>query len=206
LARTASIDARTVRTVALAMFAERGYRATTMGDIGAALGIRGPSLYRHIRSKQDLLAEIMIETMETLIADQRAARAAGGDVAVQLRRVVEAHVRFHATHREQAFVGNREIGNLEPHHRDRVLRLRRRYENGLRDLITDGVKSGAFNIEAKRLASYAILDMGVGVATWFRPDGVHSAAEIAYAHADFALAMLCRAPDTAALDVDAEEP
>lgn len=137
--RQQTVDARTISAAALRLFAERGYRATTMSDIGAAIGIRGPSLYRHVSSKQVLLGEIMVETMRALIADQQAALDAGGDVSVQLRRIVEAHVRYHAAHREQAFVGNREIENLEQPYRDQVLRLRQTYERGLRTVIERGV-------------------------------------------------------------------
>ena len=186
--------ASTVRSAALSLFAERGYRATTMADIGAAVGIRGPSLYRHVRSKQDLLAEIMIDTMTELLALQAAAQAAGGGPEQQVRRMVEAHVRFHAGHREQAFVGNREIDSLEPPNRDRVLGLRSRYERGLREVISGGVADGVLQVGSARLAAYAILDMGIGVATWFRSTGPHSADEISYAYADYALSMLAPAP------------
>lgn len=179
-----------VQRAALSLFAERGYRATTMADIGAALGIRGPSVYRHIRSKQDVLAAIMIQTMNLLLAGQNTAIEAGGDAAQRVRRMVETHVRFHALHREQAFVGNREIGNLEPANRDKVLELRRQYENGLRDVIAEGAKAGLFSVTSARLASYAILDMGMGVAAWFREGGPSSSDEIALAHADFALGLL----------------
>lgn len=191
-----SLDAEAVRGAALSLFAERGYRATTMADIGASVGIRGPSLYRHVRSKQELLAAIMADTMTQLIAAQTAAIAAGGDEVRMVRRMIEAHVRFHAANREQAFVGNREIDNLEPPHRARVLRLRRRYEHGLRSVIARGSTSGIFHVTSARLASYAILDMGTGVATWFRRDGPHTVDEIAYTYADYAIALLCPAqPD-----------
>ena len=185
-----SLDAATVRDAALRLFAERGYRATTMADIGAALGIRGPSLYRHVASKQDLLAAIMTDTMRELIARQRAAAAAGGDPAQVVRRMVEAHVRFHAANREQAFVGNREIDNLEPANRAPLLELRRRYADGLRAAIAAGRDASVFRVVSDRLAAYAILDMGIGVSAWFRADGPHSADEVAYAYADYALAML----------------
>jgi AcrR family transcriptional regulator len=187
--RTQAVDAAAIRAAALELFAAHGYRSTTMADIGAALGIRGPSLYKHVQSKQDLLAEIMVDTMTVLIAEQRTARQAGGDIVVQVRRIVEAHVRFHATHREQAFVGNREIGNLEQPHRDKVLQMRRLYEQGLHQAIAEGTRCGVFTIENPRLASYAVLDMGIGVATWFRADGPHTADQVAYAYADFAIAM-----------------
>jgi AcrR family transcriptional regulator len=161
-----SVDPEAIQAAALALFAERGYRATTMADIGAALGIRGPSLYRHVESKQILLSRIMLATMHTLLADQEAALAAGGDVVVQLRRMVEAHVRFHARHREQAFVGNR------------------------RAVIELGCAQGRFNVPEPRLASYAILDMGIGVAAWFRADGPHGVEQVAYTYAGQATRML----------------
>lgn len=182
-----TVDSATVQVAALTLFAEQGYRATTMADIGAALGIRGPSLYKHVASKQDLLAAIMVATMKALIHDQKAALDAGGDVAVRLRRVVEAHVRYHASHRHEAFVGNREIASLGPTQRRRVLALRARYEHALREVIEEGRRAGRFAVSSARLASYAILDMGIGVAAWFRPDGEYSADEIAYAYADQAL-------------------
>ena len=182
-----TVDAAAVQAAALALFAEQGYRATTMADIGGALGIRGPSLYKHVSSKQDLLAGIMVSTMNALIHDQSAALDAGGDPPLRLRRVVEAHVRYHASHRQEAFVGNREIASLDPPHRRRVLALRSRYERALRDLIQEGCRAGLFTVPSARLASYAILDMGIGVAAWFRADGEHSADDIAYAYADHAL-------------------
>lgn len=200
LASRAAIDSDTIRSAALRLFAQSGYRSTTMADIGAALGIRGPSLYKHVGSKQDLLVQIMVGTMNALIDDQDAARRAGGDVRTQLRRMVEAHVRFHALNAEQAFVGNREIGNLEQPHRDRVLALRDQYERGIRDAVADGVEAGVLTTPDPRLASYAVLDMGIGVATWFRPDGSRTADQIAYAYADFALSIFgaIRTPQSAA--------
>jgi AcrR family transcriptional regulator len=185
-----AIDAAAVQAAALTLFAERGYRASTMADIGAALGIKGPSLYRYFRSKQDVLVEIMTSTMTTLLAAQAVAHTSTRDPVVAVRRMVEAHVRFHAAHREEAFVGSRELGSLEKPARNSVLELRRRYEGRLRAAIADGVKAGEFAVGSERLASYAILDMGMGVAAWFRPAGPHSVDEVAYAHADFALALL----------------
>jgi AcrR family transcriptional regulator len=63
-----------VRTAALSLFAERGYHATTLADIGAAVEIRGFTLYRHVHSKQDLLADIMTGAMNHLLALQTVAR------------------------------------------------------------------------------------------------------------------------------------
>ncbi|MFB6676714.1 TetR/AcrR family transcriptional regulator [Streptomyces sp. NPDC056390] len=176
-----------IRLAALRLFAEQGYRSTTMTDIGAAVGIRGPSLYKHVASKHELLAEIMIGTMEQLIADNIAAVSGTDDVREQLRRSVEAHIRYHARHRLEAFVGNREIGNLDPPDQERVLGRRSDYERRYRELIERGAAEGAFEVRSARIASYSILDMGIGVASWFHEGGEFSVDQLAYQYGDIAL-------------------
>ncbi|MGW6361414.1 TetR/AcrR family transcriptional regulator [Streptomyces sp. NPDC055092] len=176
-----------IRLAALRLFAEQGYRSTTMTDIGAAVGIRGPSLYKHVASKHELLAEIMIGTMEQLIADNIAAVSGTDDVREQLRRSVEAHIRYHARHRLEAFVGNREIGSLEPPDQERVLSRRSDYERRYRELIERGAAEGAFEVRSARIASYSILDMGIGVASWFHEGGEFSVDQLAYQYGDIAL-------------------
>ncbi|MFB9183854.1 TetR/AcrR family transcriptional regulator [Dactylosporangium sucinum] len=179
--------AELIRVAALELFAARGYSLTTMDEIGERAGIRGPSVYKHVRSKQDLLAGIMRHTMDALLEGQRVALASSSDAETRLRRVAEAHVRYHARHAAEAFVGNREIGSLDQPHRDDVLDRRAAYERGLRQLIVEGVESGRFRPPSVRLASYAILDMGMGVAMWFRPDGELSEDEVVYQYGEMAL-------------------
>src|SRR5262245_6526917 len=73
---------------ALTLFAEQGYLGTSMKDIAAALGLRAPSLYNHVDSKQDLLREIMYRSANELLSSHRAAVATTGDVVEQLRRAM----------------------------------------------------------------------------------------------------------------------
>ncbi|MDT7709062.1 MAG: hypothetical protein QOG20_4669 [Pseudonocardiales bacterium] len=178
-----------IRTAALELFTRRGYEATTMSDLGAEVGIRGPSLYKHVASKQDVLVDIMTTTMDALLAAHRAAVSSTTDPTERLRRAVEAHVRYHARHRREAFVGNREIRSLIEPHRSAVLARRAGYEQSFRSLITDGVAAGRFHVASPRLASYAILDLGMGVATWFR-EGEFDENEVAWQQTDFALRLV----------------
>jgi AcrR family transcriptional regulator len=179
-----------VRTAALELFAAQGYRATTVDEIGARAGIRGPSVYKHFRSKQALLVDIVVGTTDALLVAQRTAIRDGGDVRDQLRRAVEAHVRFHAEHPREAFVAGREVDSLAEPHRSDVLRKRSDYERRLRRLVETGVRDGVFEVGSPRLAAYAILDMGAGVAGWFRPGGAVSQDELATFYADLALRLV----------------
>lgn len=179
-----------IRAAAMELFTRLGYEATTMADIGAAVGIRGPSLYKHVASKQALLVQIMTGTMDALLAAHRSAVATTTEPVERLRRAVDAHVRYHARHRLEAFVGYREIRSLIEPHRSAVLARRAEYEASFRTLITDGITAGRFSATSPRLASYALLDLGMGVATWFRDDGELSENTVAWQYTEFALRLL----------------
>ena len=179
-----------IRRAALELFTRQGYEATTMTDIGNRVGIRGPSLYKHVTGKQELLVQIMAVTMAALLTEHDRAIAGTDDPTERLRRAVEAHVRYHARHRLEAFVGNREIRSLEEPHRDSILAQRAKYEGRFRKVITDGAAIGKFHVASPRLASYAILDLGMGLAVWFREDGELSENEIVWQYVDFALRLV----------------
>ena len=66
------------------LFSQRGYYGTGMEDIAAEVGLRASSLYNHVRSKQELLAAIMTETMRDLLAAYEQA-SARGSAAERLR-------------------------------------------------------------------------------------------------------------------------
>lgn len=184
--------AEAIRDAALTLFADRGFRATTMKDIARAVGVRAPSLYTHVRSKDALLTEIMVTTMDDLIKGFHLAVATTRDPVEQLRHATEAHVRYHTRHRREAFVGNREIPSLKPGARRIILDKRREYSMLFRDLIDRGSKEGIFLRSSPRLVAYAILDMGIGVAAWFRPDGPYTVEELVQSYGEFALRLACR--------------
>ena len=179
-----------IQAAALELFATIGYRATTMADLGEAVGMRAPSLYKHVESKHELLDDIVTGMMEELLRRQRAALDAGGDVRDRLRRITAVHVQYHAEHRYEAFVGHREIDSLEEPHRARILELRREYETAFRRLVHDGVRLEMFTTSSDRFSSYAILDMGIGVSAWYNPTGPVTPTELAASYAGFALRML----------------
>ncbi|WBB52473.1 TetR/AcrR family transcriptional regulator [Verrucosispora sp. WMMD573] len=184
---------------ALRLFAERGYRATTMADIGDAVGIRGPSLYKHVGSKQEILAGIMTATMNRLLANHHAAVADCADVTERLRRATESHVRFHVRHRLEAFVGTREISSLDERNRQGVVDQRARYERAFRDLIEEGRGSGHFRVSSAKLASYSILDLGMGTSVWYREGGGLTEDQVVYQYGEFALRLVgVRTADDAA--------
>ncbi len=182
-----SID---VRDAALTLFAERGYHATSMKDIAAALELQAPSLYNHVTAKQEILRDVMAETMTSLTKITKSALASSPDTVEQLRRAAEAHVRFHARHVREVRVGNHEIAALEQPHRSVITKLRKDYSNMFVELIERGVAEGVFETRSPLLAAYAILQMGIGVSMWFKPGGPLSEDDIVFQYGDIALGVV----------------
>ena len=66
-------------SVALELFAQRGYRATTMDDIAEAAGVTKPLLYQHFSSKRAMYLELVDSiAQDLLVAIQRAVSEADG--------------------------------------------------------------------------------------------------------------------------------
>jgi AcrR family transcriptional regulator len=176
-----------IREVALTLFARFGYHGTPLSLIATELGIRTPSLYNHMRAKEDLLRDIVADTTEQVWDDYKAAVDSVDDVAERLRRAVTTYALRHATHRREALIVNRDVGSLPEPARTQVLDLRRRHERAIRGLIQEGVELGRFHVQTPALASFGILEMCVSIARWFRDDGPVPAEAVAEQYGDYAL-------------------
>lgn len=75
------------------LFAERGYSGTGVDDIGAAVGITGPSVYKHFPSKDAILVAIGQRSALRLEAGAMAAALTTSDPARLLDLLVDSYVR-----------------------------------------------------------------------------------------------------------------
>jgi AcrR family transcriptional regulator len=76
----------------IALFARRGYADTSIDDIGATVGIAGPTIYNHFASKHDILIAGLLRGHDQLQEILRVARAEGTGPADVLRRLSDGYV------------------------------------------------------------------------------------------------------------------
>ncbi|MGW4368215.1 TetR/AcrR family transcriptional regulator [Nocardia takedensis] len=76
------------------LFARRGFTGVSMDDIGAGVGMAGPSLYNHFAAKTDILAAVMYRGDEWLWMDLNRVYAHAADPRDGLRRLIDSYIRF----------------------------------------------------------------------------------------------------------------
>ncbi|MBB1254067.1 SACE_7040 family transcriptional regulator [Streptomyces alkaliterrae] len=113
------------------LFAERGFHGVGVDEIGAAVGISGPGLYRHFAGKDAMLAELLVGISERLHdgGRMRLAETTGtGDSPDRaLDALIEGHIDFALDDRALITLHDRELDRLRDDDRKRVRRLQRQY-------------------------------------------------------------------------------
>ena len=125
--RRTAVRRRELIAAAARLFAARGYYAVTVDDLGEALGIPGPALYRHFSSKQALLVAVFDQVIEMQREDLKDALAEATDPASALEAMVQLHVRFSVEQRETMAVWRQEYHNLPEADSWRLRRAQRLY-------------------------------------------------------------------------------
>jgi len=124
----AKADRRAALLAAAArLFADAGYDRVTLEDIGGAAGISGPAVYRHFAGKQAVLAAILLDASEGLLAGGRSVIERDQDAAVALRDLVAFHVDFAVSNAAVIRVQDRDLDSLADPDRRTVRDLQRTY-------------------------------------------------------------------------------
>ncbi|QIX60315.1 TetR/AcrR family transcriptional regulator [Hymenobacter sp. BT18] len=175
LSRKAQID-----QVATDLFRRRGFAATSMRELAAALGIEAGSIYSHIRSKEEILHRICFGLAESFMGGLRAAQTElPATPAGQLRRAIENHVRVLIQDTAASTVFLHEWRHLSEPALTEFQHLRQQYEAEFRELIAQGVQTGALYTPDPAFAALTLLASLNWLPSWYRPDGPLTADQIA---------------------------
>jgi AcrR family transcriptional regulator len=188
--------ARRLMLSGLRSFAERGYHATTTRDIATGAGMSPAALYVHFPSKAALLFAISRSGHEQTLQLVTAAIARGeGDPVAAMRHLVAEFVAWHAAKHTVARVVQYELNSLPETELAVVVELRRTIERRVREVITDGVRAGVFDVSDVRTAGRAVLSLGVDVARWYDDAATTTPAQLGERYATLILRMLGADPD-----------
>ncbi|MCW2614405.1 MAG: TetR/AcrR family transcriptional regulator [Frankiales bacterium] len=117
------------------LFAERGFRGTSVGDIGAACGISGPAVYKHFPNKDAILSRLLVDISEQLVDGGRSVVQGTPDPEQALTALVDFHADFALAEPDVIRVQDRDLASLPDADRAVVRRLQRSYVEAWTDVL-----------------------------------------------------------------------
>ncbi|WP_022886951.1 TetR family transcriptional regulator [Glaciibacter superstes] len=112
---------------AAALYARSGFNGVSIEDLGTAVGVSGPAVYRHFTGKQAVLAALLVGVSEDLVFGGRAVADQADDAASALRSLIAFHVDFALSNPDVIRVQDRDLDQLADEDRHRVRALQRSY-------------------------------------------------------------------------------
>lgn len=176
-----------LHAAATRLFRQRGFHATSMQDLGEALGMNRGSLYHYISAKDELLWTILTRALDIL--EERVLPVLESDAPAvdRLTGAIREHLRVAADHADELSLIQIEWRALDRERQAEMIRRRDAYEARWRATLEAGIADGSLRSFDVRLAGIGILSACNWFTQWYRPSGPASVDEIADAFAELFL-------------------
>jgi AcrR family transcriptional regulator len=177
---------------AAVLFAEKGVGATSLDDVARSMGMRRPSLYHYVSSKDDLLARIVGDFAE---GGERVVLEVAGhqwDPPTTLRAMVRGLCLEVASGPSRFRLVLSSEANLPEPLATQLRASKRAVTHEVEAVIAEGARRGDFRTLDARLAAFGILGMCNWVAWWHVPAPDNPAEPIADAIAEQAVRSVIR--------------
>jgi AcrR family transcriptional regulator len=188
LAQSESTRVQILQSAAVA-FRKLGYHGATVQRIAASLRMEKGNLYYYFRNKEEILFACHQYSLDRLVRvlDEISASADSPDDKLRKLIVALVHTILDELHGTTLFIG---LVALTPAHLKTIIARRDCVDRGMRQIVADGIDSGAFAERDAKLVSLAILGAVNWIPRWFKPEGPASTHDIAECFASYLIAGL----------------
>lgn len=153
------------------LFAEKGYKGTSIADIANELGLTTASLYYHVSGKQELLLRVLDAAMADFLSRLEAIADSEVGHRAKLRLAVENHLDFVLTNPQAVTVFLRERRFLTSPYKEQYQSRVDAYDRRFTAIIQDAMDAGDIPPGDAVLVRLSILGMINWIVAWYRPGG-----------------------------------
>lgn len=191
---------------AAASFNRRGYHGTSLAEIAKKLGVTKAALYTYVPSKEELLYYCHDSAMDSALESLHKAKLSGGSGLEKLTATLRHYLEM-MLGQEGGYVVLLEENAMKAAHVRAIVKRRDQFEQGLRELIVEGMADSSIVPCNPKLAVFMMLGALNWGRKWFRPNGSWSGSQIAHALTEMLERSLSAAPvDALLLDPASVEP
>lgn len=167
------------------LFAQKGYEASSLTELAAAMSYSKGAIYNYFATKQEIYDAIIVRALTGLYESGAAAVRPQDPPAERLKRYMVAHARYLAENYDcfvTMLVGFSGMANSEL--KDDALALRDAHEGLLRQILADGVADGTFRGVDAAMTGRAVLSLLSWMVRWFKPGRGKSPEQVAEEYHD----------------------
>lgn len=160
-----------VLDVAAKLFMDKGYRSTSLADIGAQLGMNKASLYYYVKSKEELARQLVLRAAKRLRDVSRSPQLDALSAIEALEILVREHCAVILDHPKEMSLLIQQRRFVEQGVFEEIVERERLYAANLRAVIARGMEEGVFRRLDASVATQLVLDTVNGLLRWYRQGG-----------------------------------
>lgn len=192
---------------AIAAFNQKGFHATSLGDIATSLGVTKAALYHYFPNKHALLYEAFAEALRVGFEAIEQAERKGGTGLEKLQLALKEYLEVTLSEMSRCVIITEEHA-LEPDDRAEIVRQRDRFEAKLRGFVREGIEDGSIIPCDPKLAIFSIFGAVNWVPKWYSDSGEWNNKQLAKGMSELLCRSIARhppeafAPDIGKMKVD----
>lgn len=159
-----------ILTAATALFASRGFDATSVRNIAEKAGLSVPGMFHYFSSKEEILYEIMTIFMDNAYKKIMEIYNADIDPIEKLSEICEFYVEQYAGHKHQLTILISERKSLIPEHRQICINKERDYVKALKNLFKELTKRNLLKPMDNSILAFIFFGMVHWTYRWYNPE------------------------------------
>jgi AcrR family transcriptional regulator len=153
---------------AATLFREKGYKAASMRDLAEAVGVEAASLYNHIKSKSELLHELVFSVANKFVLKLDEIESESISSLDKMEKILRFHITEMIHHYEEVYVSDREWKHLSDPYLSNYQNQRRVYRKRLAAIIEEGIRNKEIKSVDAPTVVLIFLHAVSGIESWHR--------------------------------------
>jgi AcrR family transcriptional regulator len=163
---------------AATLFREKGYKAASMRDLAEAVGVEAASLYNHIKSKSELLHELVFNVANRFMVKLDEIESENISSLEKMEKILRFHIDEMINHYEEVYVNDTEWKHLSDPYLSNYQNQRRVYRKRLAAIIEEGIRNKEIKAIDAPTVVLIFLHAVSGIESWHRSTKKISAEEL----------------------------
>jgi len=149
------------------LFRDKGFKATSMKDIAEKVGMEAASLYNHIKSKQEILSELLLHIAYKFQEGMKNIDESSYTPFEKIKALIGLHIRITVDNTHAIGLLTKDWKHLKEPHYAEFASIRNRYASDFLRIIIEGMEKGELKSANPEIILNSILSSVRWLYDWY---------------------------------------